>query len=288
MTVFWPNCDSAKCRHTAISLLAHIGKPIVLRSPPKGGLEKSKKMTPMEKELGYVGGYALNHSFVAPSAKKEGEGRFGYRFFKRAADILFSLLVLVLFLPIGIFVAIGAAISSKAMPIYRDERLGKDGKSIWVFKFRTMVKDAESNPGKYLNRSQMRQYRHERKVTNDPRVTRFGSLLRKTSIDEIPQFLNVLLGDMSLVGPRPVTKKEVYSNFSVDERSLVLSVRPGITGSWQVYGRNDDTWSSGSRKRLVMDYFSRRSLWYDAKLLMMTIPSCVGYSKAVNQASKNA
>ena len=245
-------------------------------------------MTPMEKELGFVGGYALTRKFVPAVEKREGESRRVYRFFKRMTDILFSLVVLALFLPFALLIAIGTAISSKASPIYCDERLGKDGKVIGVFKFRTMYKDADSNPRKYLSRSQMRQFRHERKVTNDPRVTRFGSLLRKTSIDEIPQFLNVLIGDMSLVGPRPVTKREIYTNFSINERDLVLSVRPGITGSWQVYGRNDDTWSSGSRKRLVMDYFSHRSFWYDAKLLALTIPSCVGYTKAVEQASKHA
>ena len=233
----------------------------------------------MENGLGYATGYVMTQSFVRPVYRKEREGRLAYRFFKRTMDILFSLLVLAVFLPFGLIIAIGAAISSKASPIFRDERLGRDGKVIGVFKFRSMYKDAESNPRKYLSRSQMRQYRYERKVTNDPRVTRFGAFLRKTSIDEIPQFLNVLLGDMSLVGPRPVTKREIYTNFSINERDLVLSVRPGITGQWQVYGRNDDTWSSGSRKRLVMDYFNHRSLWYDAKLLVMTIPSCVGYSR---------
>ncbi len=237
-----------------------------------------------EKELSYVTGYSVaTTAFVSPVLVEHREGHFAYRFFKRAMDILFSLIVLAFFLPIGLFIAIGAGVSSKASPLYCDERLGKDGKTIRVFKFRTMYKDAETNPRKYLSRKQMRQYRTERKVTNDPRVTRFGALLRKTSLDEIPQFLNVIIGDMSLVGPRPVTKREVYANFSVDERDVVLSVRPGITGSWQVYGRNDDTWSSGSRKKLVMDYFNRRSFWYDAKLLALTIPSCVGYSSHIEE-----
>ncbi len=238
----------------------------------------------MAKELGYANAYAVTTTYARPVfAKRVGEGRFAYRFFKRASDIVLSLIVLALFLPFGILIAIGAAISSKSTPIYRDERLGKDGKVIRVFKFRTMYKDAESNPRKYLSRKQMREYNRERKVNNDPRITTFGAFLRKTSLDEMPQFLNVLLGDMSLVGPRPVTKREVYNNFSINERSLVLSIRPGITGQWQVYGRNDDTWSSGSRKRLVLDYCVRRSFWYDAKLLVLTIPACVGYSHNLNK-----
>ncbi len=237
----------------------------------------------MEKGLGYVNAYPVARSYARPVYREKSEGDFAYRFFKRASDIVFSLIVMALFLPFGLLIAIGAAISSKSTPIYRDERLGKDGKVIRVFKFRTMFKDAESNPRKYLSRKQMKQYRVERKVNNDPRVTVFGSLLRKTSLDEMPQFLNVLLGDMSLVGPRPVTKREIYSNFSINERTLVLSTRPGITGQWQVYGRNDDTWSSGSRKRLVLDYFNHRSFWYDAKLLALTIPSCVGYSRRVEE-----
>lgn len=211
-----------------------------------------------------------------------------YRFLKRSFDIVMSFLALSLFLPFAIIISIGTAISTKANPFYPDKRLGRHGKTIYVLKFRTMYKDAETNPEKYLSEEQMEEFRHERKIENDPRVTPFGFYLRKTSLDEFPQFVNVFTGDMSLVGPRPITRKEIRENFDASERGKLLAIRPGITGNWQVFGRKDDTWNSGKRKQLVMEYLVKRSVAYDLKLLFLTIPSCLGYAVDVDKKARKA
>lgn len=192
-----------------------------------------------------------------------------YRFIKRLFDVVFSGVVTVIFaIPVAL---LGLAISleSPGGPIFRQSRIGKDGREIRIFKLRSMYCDAHEHPERYLNEAELIQWRREQKVDNDPRVTRIGRFLRKTSIDELPQFLNVLLGDMSVVGPRPVTKEETYE-FG-DARTLVLSVRPGITGLWQVTARNEATWESGERQRLELEYVQNRSLGLDAQICFGTV-----------------
>lgn len=142
------------------------------------------------------------------------------------------------------------------------------GKEIRIFKLRSMYADAHEHPEKYLNDDQLAQWHREQKVDDDPRITTIGRFIRKTSIDELPQFLNVLMGDMSVVGPRPVTEDETYE-FGGD-RGLVLSVRPGITGLWQVTARNSATWESGERQRLELEYVRNRSVGMDLRVLFGT------------------
>lgn len=191
-----------------------------------------------------------------------------YRFVKRSFDIVFSgVVTAVLVVPVA---ALGIAISleSPGGPMFRQTRVGKDGKRIRIFKLRSMYADAHEHPERYLSEEQLVQWRREQKVDNDPRVTRIGRLLRKTSLDELPQFLNVLIGDMSVVGPRPVTEEETYE-FGAD-RDLALSVRPGITGLWQVTARNDATWESGERQRLELEYVRNRSIGMDLRIVLAT------------------
>lgn len=201
-----------------------------------------------------------------------------YRFVKRTFDVCFSAGVLAVLLIPG--VALGAAISleSPGGPLFRQRRIGKDGKEIRIFKFRSMYADAHDNPEKYLSEAQMAQWTREQKVDNDPRVTRIGKFIRKTSLDEVPQFINVLVGDMSVIGPRPVTEAETYE-FG-EFRNEVLSVRPGITGWWQVTDRNDATWENGRRQELELWYVHNASLAVDAKVFFDTFSTMFGKNKS--------
>lgn len=143
-----------------------------------------------------------------------------------------------------------------------------------------MVYDAETNIEKYLTPEQIQIWNRERKLDNDPRITKFGKFLRKTSLDELPQLFNILFGSMSIVGYRPMTEKEVNSHFTLKEREVLKKARPGLTGYWQVYGRSDVSFISGKRQQLEIEYFSKRSLWFDFKLIILTIPAVLNENGA--------
>lgn len=222
-------------------------------------------------------GEASGENFERANCLKEGlgndpvtdtEGKLVYRFFKRAFDILFSACVcLILAIPVAV-VCIAVSIDSPGAPFFRQKRIGKDGKSIYIFKIRSMYSDAHEHPEKYLSDVQMVQWKREQKVDNDPRVTRIGRVIRKTSIDEFPQFLNVLAGDLSVIGPRPVTLDETYE-FG-ENRDEILSVRPGITGLWQATARNRATWENGRRQELELYYVRNRGYGMDAYAFLKT------------------
>lgn len=190
---------------------------------------------------------------------------------KRVADFIGSIVLLILLSPILAIIACVIKLTSPGPVLFGQERLGKVGKSFKMYKFRTMVPDAEnilrSKPGLY-----------ERYVANnfklpkgeDPRITRIGQVLRSTSLDELPQLLNVLKGDMSLVGPRPVVTAEV-DNYG-DYASLFLSAKPGMTGHWQVNGRSEVAEYS-KRVELDLEYIRDRSLAKDFEILLRTVPS---------------
>ena len=179
------------------------------------------------------------------------KGKTIFCFCKRTFDIVFSACVTaVLVIPVGA-VCIAIASETPGSPVYSQERIGRNGKTIRVLKLRSMVADA-GNVERYLDPDQLRQWQVERKVDNDPRITRVGRIIRKTSLDELPQFLNVLKGDMSVIGPRPITEEELSQHFSPEEREELLSVRPGITGLWQATDRNGATFESGDRQRIEL------------------------------------
>lgn len=190
-----------------------------------------------------------------------------YRFFKRTFDVFLSVIVLLLLLVPGLIVSLAICFSSRGAPIYAHERIGKDGKPFKVLKFRTMVADSD-NLSKYLTNEQMCIYNIEHKIDDDPRITKLGQFLRKTSCDEIPQFINVLKGEMSVIGPRPLTKKEL--SFFGKNSKLLLRVRPGITGWWQVVSRNASSFSDGSRQALEMFYIENQSFSLDIKIFFKT------------------
>lgn len=188
-----------------------------------------------------VGALAFNQ--IKPS------GTLGYRIVKRLFDLVFSLMAIaILFIPVGL-VCVLICLESPGSPLYTQERIGKNGKVIKIFKLRSMVADA-GNVQKYLNFEQLHQWEIERKVDNDPRITKVGQFIRKCSIDEMPQFLNVLNGDLSVIGPRPITRDELEMHFSDEDKVVFLSVQPGITGLWQATDRNDASFESGLRQKI--------------------------------------
>ena len=175
---------------------------------------------------------------------------------KRIIDILFSGLLLVLILPILIFLSIAIKLDSAGPVFFRHVRVGRYGKPFGMLKFRSMVQNAE-NLGGYST------------ARDDPRITKFGRFIRKTSLDELPQLINVFKGDMSLVGPRPPVPSEVNQYQLAHRRRL--SMRPGITCTWQVNGRNSipfEKWMELDKK-----YIDDWSLWLDFKILAKTIPA---------------
>lgn len=196
-----------------------------------------------------------------------------YRFFKRFFDIVLSFIGLVILIPFLLIITIIQLFVTKGHPIFADKRVGKNGKDIKVLKFRSMVYDAETNIDKYLSPEQKETWIRERKLDDDPRITKFGKLLRKSSIDELPQLVNILVGTMSIVGPRPMSRRELNEHFTEEERRILFSARPGLTGHWQVSGRNEVDFESGERQRIELEYFKKRSFRFDTKIMFKTIPA---------------
>lgn len=193
---------------------------------------------------------------------------------KRIFDIIFSLFALVICLPLLLIIAAIILFSSRGKIIYSHERIGRGGKPFRCYKFRTMYKDADLRLQELLtnNPQLLEEWKSSRKLKKDPRVTPVGQFLRKTSLDEFPQFWNVLKGELSIVGPRPVVKEEV-TDYLGDKASKILSVRPGLTGIWQVSGRNDVSYAN--RINLDEQYVDTHSLYLDLILIFKTIPRMI-------------
>jgi len=188
---------------------------------------------------------------------------------KRIFDILFSVSALLIASPIFLFCAAAVKLSSPGSVFYAHARIGKEGKRFGCLKFRTMHSDADLKLQALLasNPILMQEWKTYYKLKTDPRITSIGKWLRKTSLDELPQFINVFLGDMSLVGPRPLTEDEVV-HYLKDKAAKILSVRPGLTSLWIVKGRNRFTLKE--RIRLEEFYVDHRSFWLDLRLILQT------------------
>ncbi len=193
------------------------------------------------------------------------------RLIKRLLDLILTLIGAVCTLPLGLIIAVAIKLDSPGPILYSQHRLGKNGKIFRVYKFRSMVSDAcEILQNHFLQHPELRtEWERTQKLKQDPRISRVGRFLRKTSLDELPQLLNVLRGEMSLVGPRPIVEAEIPHYGEVWE--LYQRVRPGITGQWQVSGRNDTTYA----ERTAMDtyYIRNWSIWLDIYLLARTVSS---------------
>ena len=200
-------------------------------------------------------------------------GRSAYDVAKRAADVVLSLVALLILLVPGALLSLVIALDTKGSPIYVDRRIGHQGHPLKVLKFRSMYADA-GNVGKYFTDDQLAQWEIDRKVEDDPRITPVGRFLRKTSLDEVPQFINVLLGQMSLVGPRPITKDELL--WFGDDAGELLSCRPGITGLWQTLERNDATYDTGVRQQMELAYVRKRCVGLDFRIVGGTFGAILG------------
>jgi lipopolysaccharide/colanic/teichoic acid biosynthesis glycosyltransferase len=191
---------------------------------------------------------------------------------KRVFDIIFSLFAIILLTPIMIIIAILIKVNSpEGTVFFRQRRLGLYGEEFKVLKFRTMVPDAEKLLQKLLLNPKIKEeYFTYRKLKNDVRIiTGIGQFLRKSSLDELPQFFNVLLGTMSVVGPRPYMKAEFYQ-YQDDTIDEITSVKPGITGYWQVIPSRHDT-TFDKRVESDLEYISNRSLLLDIKIIFKTV-----------------
>lgn len=194
--------------------------------------------------------------------------RLVHLFIKRLFDICISAFIILLAAPIFTIVSVLIKLTSSGPVFFKQQRCSLYGRTFTIYKFRTMIKNAESTQGELLAYNEMNGPVF--KMKNDPRVTKIGKFLRKFSIDELPQLLNVLKGDMSLVGPRPPIPSEV-SNYEPWQRRR-LSMRPGITCLWQVCGRNNIT-DFNEWMKLDLEYIDNWSLFLDYKILMKTIPT---------------
>lgn len=199
------------------------------------------------------------------SEEDETTNNITYKFIKRTIDIIGSLFGLIILSPILLIVMAAIKIESRGPVVFAQERVGYKGKRFKMYKFRSMVENAEELKEKLKDQNEMNGPMF--KMKNDPRVTRVGRIIRKTSIDEIPQFVNVLKGDMSLVGPRPSLVKEVEE---FDDWMLRrLDVKPGLTCYWQVSGRNDINFEEWMK--LDIKYIEEQSTLVDIKLILKTV-----------------
>ena len=212
---------------------------------------------------------SLSYRVLEP---KEG---FIYLFFKRVMDVVGSLLGIILLSPILLIVAIAIKIEDpKGSVFFVQQRCGKDNKLFPMYKFRSMVSNAEELLEKLKTKNEMDGPVF--KIKDDPRITKVGKFIRKTSIDELPQLINILMGDMSIVGPRPAIPHEV-AEYNDYQRQRLL-VKPGLTCIWQVSGRNSigfDEWVD-----MDLEYIEKRNLWMDIKLIFKTVAVLFGDKNA--------
>lgn len=209
-----------------------------------------------------------------------------YMCIKRCFDFVSSLCIsIILLIPMGI-ITILIAVKDFGNPFYKQKRVGEGGKTLYIYKFRSMKKGAD-NLGEMLTPEQLRLYLKEYKLEDDPRLIGyknegdgkkcFGAKIRSMSIDEIPQILiNIcILGNMSVVGPRPILQSELEENYTPAEQELLLSVKPGLTGYWQAYMRNDAGYEDHKRQDMELYYVKNKSLWLDIKILFKTVEAVI-------------
>lgn len=195
-----------------------------------------------------------------------------YDFFKRLFDLVVSLILVIVLSPVLLIISIAVAVEDGWPVLYRAKRVGLHGKPIQVYKFRSMRKHADRLE-EFLSPEELEEYKKNFKLEKDPRITKVGAFLRKTSLDELPQLFNILSGKLSLVGPRPVLQEE--TELYGAKRELLLSCKPGLTGLWQARGRSNVTYENGARQALELQYVRERSFWLDIKIMFWTVGAVV-------------
>jgi len=209
--------------------------------------------------------------FVMEETKHLAIDKMLYHAIKRITDVLCSLIGMVFLLPMIFIVKISCMLHGDFTTIFfKHKRIGKNGKEIYLYKFRSMVPNAEELIKKFTP-EQKKEFAENFKLENDPRITKMGGFLRKTSLDELPQLINILKGDMALIGPRPVVEVELEKYGS--EKDKFLSVTPGLTGYWACNGRSDTTYEE--RIEMELYYVDHLSFKLDIKIFFKTIISVV-------------
>lgn len=218
----------------------------------------------------------VDEAIVQPNIKEKVEVRkVLYKVVKRLIDILGGLVGCVLLVPITVAVYIARKVLKEddGPMFYEHLRYGKDGKKFRIYKFRSMCIDADKKLKEYLEQNEEAkiEFEENHKLKDDPRITRLGRFIRKTSIDELPQFVNVLKGDMSLIGPRPIVDGEIEKYG--ENKDKFLSVRPGLTGYWAANGRSDITYEE--RMKMELYYVDNISFKLDIQIFFKTIISVI-------------
>ena len=199
-----------------------------------------------------------------------------YRYIKRIIDVVLVSIALVVLSPIFLIIALAIKLESKGPVFFKHTRIGKDGKIIKLYMLRSMVTNAEELI-KAFTPEQMKEYKENYKLTNDPRITKVGKFLRKTSLDELPQLLNIIKGDLTIIGPRPVIAEELKKYGTNTEK--FLSVTPGLTGYWAANGRSCTTYEQ--RMQMELYYIDNLSLKMDVKVFFKTIEAVIKREGAI-------
>lgn len=200
---------------------------------------------------------------------KSGPRYRGYCFVKRTFDILSSGLFLIVFSWLYLILMLLVKCSDGGTVFYKHKRVGKNGKVIYIPKFRSMKKNADELE-KMLTPEQLEQYKREYKIDNDPRITKLGKFLRKTSLDELPNIWAIFKGDISVIGPRPLMREEIDEKYG-DDAAKLLSVKPGMIGWWAANGRSNCSYESGERQKLELYYVDHCSVGLDVKIIFKTL-----------------
>ena len=189
-----------------------------------------------------------------------------YRIIKRFFDLTVSLIALIVLSPLFLIIAIAIKMDSKGSVFFLHRRVGYRGRPVYLIKFRSMVDGAEQMISDFTP-EQRAEWEDNYKLENDKRVTRVGKFLRRTSLDELPQLLNIIAGSMSIVGPRPVVENEL--EMYGDNKEKFLSMKPGLTGFWASHGRSNTTYEH--RMMLELYYIDHASIWLDLKIMVKTV-----------------
>ncbi|MDR3190086.1 MAG: sugar transferase [Lactobacillaceae bacterium] len=196
---------------------------------------------------------------------------FGYIYFKRFLDISAAVFALIIFSPIFALITLFYLFGKNKGPVfYKQKRVGQNGHYFYIYKFRSMIVNAEEKL--YANKALYQKFvdnGYKLATKEDPRITTFGAFIRKTSLDELPQFLNILYGDMTIIGPRPVVDKELVEYGNQERVAKLLSVKPGAMGLWQGTGRSEIPYPE--RADIELEYVDKASIWFDFKVMFLNV-----------------
>lgn len=212
-----------------------------------------------------------NFSTATCHTEKKCSHKLGYRIAKRTLDIVISLLGLAVTIIPMVIIGLLIRLESPGSPLYIHHRMGKNGKDLPLLKFRSMFRNADQMIEQFTP-EQKAEWEENFKLENDPRITRVGRFLRQSSLDELPQLINVLKGELSIVGPRPIVAKELEKYGENKEK--FLSVTPGLTGYWQAYARSSCTYEQ--RIEMELHYVENASFWWDIKIMFATVGAVLG------------